>query len=407
LPGASLVARIAGPLGLAALGLSTALAIAEIVLRLANVSFPIFDAYDEDRGLKLIPNADGIYDKEGRSHVRTNSLGYRDVEHERAKPPGVFRIAVLGDSFTEARQVEVEETYWKRLETILNASPQLGALAIEVLDFGIGGYGQAEELITLRKDVLRFSPDLVLLGFFGGNDLVNNHKQLSAEIRGDDFRPFYELHAGELVLDSSFHDASPSYFARRFLLTATHYLRTLEIVNQVRRNLWLHRMQSSSPSKELGVSESQYLPPQSEKWRQAWEITEALLTEMNSESSQAGASFAVVPIPSAGAVHPDPAARTGYAERLGVPDLLYPERRLTDMGHAHGFEVIEITQRLQDRATEKHLYLNGFENTAPGTGHWNREAHALAAELIAHDLLQLGIVAPEHRAVPSRGHGPA
>ena len=31
--------------------------------------------------------------------VSTNSLGYRDYEHELEKPPGVYRIAVVGDSF--------------------------------------------------------------------------------------------------------------------------------------------------------------------------------------------------------------------------------------------------------------------------------------------------------------------
>ena len=389
-----------------------ALVLAEIVLRVGGVSFPIFDAYDEDRALKLMPHKVGIYDKEGLSHLSINSLGYRDGAREREAARGVSHRG--SRRFVHRSQAgRARETYWKRLEVILNESPDLGSRRVEVLNFGIGGYGQAEELLTLRKDALGFAPDLVLLGFFAGNDLINNHKSLSIDLRADDFRPFYVLRDGDLVLDSSFRDLRPSLLRRRFLLAATHYLRTLEVVNQVRRNLWLRRVQSrvgasdvaaaaagpQAPPREMGLSDAHYVPPPlGGEWHEAWEITEALLAEIHRESFAAGASFAVVPIPSASAVHPSPAIRAQFADHLGVPDLLYTEQRLQRIARAHGFEVIQITERLQDRATQKSIHLHGFENTALGTGHWNREAHALAAEMIARDLLERGLFAEQRAA---------
>ena len=103
-----------------ALLVSFSVVLIEIVLRVGGVSFPIFDAYDADRVLKLKPGKEGRYDKEGSGYLEINSRGYRDDEHTLQKPSDVFRIAILGDSFTEARQVEFEETYWKQLEAILN-----------------------------------------------------------------------------------------------------------------------------------------------------------------------------------------------------------------------------------------------------------------------------------------------
>src|SRR5574337_1459165 len=43
------------------------------------------------------------YDDHGefKTTVRINSKGLRDVEHPYEKPPGVFRILVLGDSYME------------------------------------------------------------------------------------------------------------------------------------------------------------------------------------------------------------------------------------------------------------------------------------------------------------------
>ena len=47
--------------------------------------------------------------------MRTNSQGYRDREWALAKELGVLRIAVLGDSFTEAPQVPLKQTWVNQL----------------------------------------------------------------------------------------------------------------------------------------------------------------------------------------------------------------------------------------------------------------------------------------------------
>ena len=53
--------------------------------------------------------------------VHINSQGLRGKEYAIAKPPGTYRILVLGDSMTFGWGVPVEETYPSRLEVALNA----------------------------------------------------------------------------------------------------------------------------------------------------------------------------------------------------------------------------------------------------------------------------------------------
>ncbi len=89
-----------------------------------------------------------------------NLLGYRDREHQQAKPAGVTRIAVLGDSIAAGLYVnKMSDTFGARLETALNAQGQ----NVEVLNFGEVGYNTLQETETLREKGLAFQPDIVLL----------------------------------------------------------------------------------------------------------------------------------------------------------------------------------------------------------------------------------------------------
>ena len=71
--------------------------------------------------------------------VSLNSYGMRDKEYSLAKPQGVYRIAVIGDSFTFGSGIKnVSNTYPKVLETKLNSKNYTSTF--DVLNFGIPGY---------------------------------------------------------------------------------------------------------------------------------------------------------------------------------------------------------------------------------------------------------------------------
>lgn len=97
----------------------------------------------------------------------TNSHGHRDAEMPLAKPPGVFRILVLGDSFTIGSNVRQEEAYPKVLERGLRTKygPH-----IQVVNAGVGGWDPFQYAQYFEHHGRRFEPDLILVGFFVGND---------------------------------------------------------------------------------------------------------------------------------------------------------------------------------------------------------------------------------------------
>ena len=57
-------------------------------------------------GQKLVPNSKGVWNREGFSKVEINSKGWNDYERNYEKKEKIIRIAVVGDSFIEALQVD-------------------------------------------------------------------------------------------------------------------------------------------------------------------------------------------------------------------------------------------------------------------------------------------------------------
>lgn len=112
------------------------------------------------------------------TELRINSKGLRDVERSYEKPAKVYRILALGDSMTFGWGVEAEETYVSLLEKCL--STRLG-WRFEIINAGIPGAGTQIELDYLLREGMKYEPDLVLLGFFIGNDLDDN---MAEEVEG-------------------------------------------------------------------------------------------------------------------------------------------------------------------------------------------------------------------------------
>lgn len=110
------------------------LLLAEVALRLLGVSFPLPYVPDPACGSRLRPGLCAWYTKEGRAYFRINSAGFRDREHCPEKPPGTFRVAVLGDSYAEAFQVDQQETFWAVLERELQQRDFASGRAVEVLN---------------------------------------------------------------------------------------------------------------------------------------------------------------------------------------------------------------------------------------------------------------------------------
>lgn len=325
-------------------GAALALVVLEAALRLGNYATPDLHQLDAQLGWSLRPHKQGWYaGDEGRTRVVVNPAGFRDRERVLDKPDPVYRIAVLGDEYSEAMQVALRDTWWWQLEPKLQHCDFKPGKLVEVLNFGVAGYGTAQELILLQSGVMRYAPDLVLLQF-ADDDVSDNSFALAT----NKLRPFYFLDAhGVPRIDDSFAE-SPAFLRRmqtRYRLAAEvgDHTRAFQLVRE------LARMTVIAPAHAEPDLASGPLVDD------AWRLTEALIAKTAEYTRRNGAELAIVAIP--------PARQA--AQPKGPNDA-----RLAALGDQLHVPVISLAGSL---ASAHYAH----------TGGWTTEGHRAAAAAIA------------------------
>ena len=367
--------------------LVAAVLICEIGFRVAGISSPDFIMPDEDRGFSLKPGAEGWSRNEGEAFIRINSDGLRDRERTKEKPPNTFRIAVLGDSMIEALQVPLEQTSCAIIEDRLQHCPALSGRKVEVINFGVSSYGTAQELLTLRHKVWDYSPDIVVLAFFTGNDVKDNSRSMAQD---PDLRAYFAYENGHLVPDMSFLQSerfkAQQSLKGRFLIWLKEHSRIAQVVNHMRSALRAGR--EAKDQKIIDAFNQVYREPTDPVWTEAWRATEGTILLMRDEVKQKGAKFLLATLSTDRQVYPDPSVRQQFAGSLGVKDFSYPDQRIKALGEREGIEVVNLAPALADYAERNKVFLHGFGDQI-GFGHWNKEGNRLAGETLSGVLCEM------------------
>ncbi|HYV19115.1 MAG TPA: hypothetical protein VFC25_08805 [Verrucomicrobiae bacterium] len=405
--------RVVSSLLLVVVSLAAALAIGEIGVRLLGLEGRAQVRVVPGKGMTFEPGAAYRHVKEGFSEGHFNAQGFRDRERSVAKPPGGFRILVLGDSFVEALQVPLDEAFPAVLEDRLCLRP--GGDRTEVLAMGQSGFGTASELMRYLDFGAAYDPDVVLLAFYAGNDVRDN----SVRLNGDAPEFFFTLQAdGTLVLDRSRIEAreraraSTDFFDRlgdwsQLAALVSDRLTLLRLERRAR----LRAARAGAAPPALAVAPAKPGPPPEVEtlspaaldddadvyaedagapWREAWSLTEAILARLADETAARGTRLAVVSIGTAEQVEED----VGRGVLAASPDfdLDRPDRRLAAMTAKRGVPCLLLAPGLREAEAAGAGHLYGFG--ARRGGHWNAAGHRIAAGLIERFLEENRLLAP-------------
>jgi hypothetical protein len=314
--------------------------------------------------------------------LRINSRGLRGAERDYAKPTGVTRVLLLGDSFVEGTTVGEESLVSTVLEERLNQSPEA---RYEVINGGTHGYGTDQEYLFFLQEGRRYKPDTVVL-FFYSNDLGDNLAGVH--------KPFFELQGEGLMLRNS---PVPPPREGRTVLRPTYERHWLKPFRGSYALRWLgDRLEMAAPSLhhrlaragllDRAVTRDQDVPPQlvayggrevgpekKRMWRMAFALIEALASAVRAE----GARFVVFYVPARFEVNPsawEPTMARWKVKTSGSPDRVFLV--LQEGCAERGIELVDprAALRLAEASSQPAYFVKD--------PHWSAVGHRIAAEAL-------------------------
>ncbi len=307
-----------------------------------SVKLRLMHQPDEKLGYALVPNYTMAHQTSDFSvSIKINSEGLRDHEYPAKKEPKLYRILVLGDSFTFGVGVNAEESYPKLLEAMLNkASRGNTAIRYEVINAGVEGYGTEQEYLYLRKLQLRYEPDLVIVGLHS-NDIDDVMKGIPAAFKKQRFKNrFYFI----------------SYLRRLQILLTESFTKKFILENI------------------LAIYQDHYSP----EFERALRRTEGLLVDIRDFSRSRGAKALVVIIPSCLEIDRTEWEKKGfghlYNDRFFTNNMGKFSDTFTEYGKSRKLPTLPLLPVLRNSSVRPIYFTRD--------PHWTREGHRIAAESI-------------------------
>ena len=343
-----------------------------------------FMSPDLELGSVHIPGKLVTWRLEGYSRDSLSKAGWRDIERTIAKPANTYRVALLGDSATEALQVPMEQTFARLSEKKINqdlATKNSGKSEknypnVEVINFGVSGYSTSQELLLLQKEVLQYKPDLIVVLYSRGDSDESSIEPAKYEMAEP--RPYFYLDQNnKLQLDRTVLLANKEKLTRNELLeflransriygvydqtnfqlnlTDKVYVKLRRLATQISNKVKAMSKGSSNTDAKTAVDETPPQVPPQEKFK----ITQALLSQIQSTAKAHDANFLLLTFPDMGNIDPV------FSKQ--IPELL-------QQGKAEGFGVIELSQPFRDYKGKDDVFYQV---------HFASGGHKVTAEVLA------------------------
>ena len=336
------------------------LAGSEIVLRLVYHP-PIVGSvirYDPVVGWSLVPDASLVTDVTERGihpRIDINHLGLRDRNIALRKPSGRHRILVVGDSVVFGSGLNAGERFSDLLASAL-------ADQAEVINAGVPGWGNDQELLYYETFLRRLQPDVVVLTFTGNNDVVNN--ALDGALLEGGTKPRFELAGDSLIVHPPAPPARIDAMTRikrvlrrsRLLVFARRRLQRVAYRHEIHEEV-VHQFHGFESYRHLSHW-SVYGTGGGDAIESAWSVTEAILNRFAADCRADSAVFIVFALPLK--LEVDDAWRRQLIQQTEADstriDMTLPYRRLAAFCAAHDIEFHYPIDEFRAEARNQTLY---------------------------------------------------
>lgn len=362
----------------------------EILLRTTRTQIS-WSTPDPILGWRFPPSREYLSFSENNHAItwKTNSWGWKDKEWSLQKAPGIYRIAVLGDSYVEALQVESNRNFLSLAEAKMRAQ----GIQTEWMNFGRSGFTQTEEWYVLQKDVLPFKPDLVILFFFPSNDIEDMDKATSTEY----LRPFVHLSPeGKWLLDTSFCNSwefKIKCFLQPFKDRSVLISFLIKRYNHVSRQWYARKVNKRNQNKEgvkkIGGSLSLGTKSPAPHFEKDYDLSKQLIKEMVRLCRSHGIRFMLVTTDTPAYL---PEIEERYRKIDETFDPYFFDEDSRKFSNSLSIPYLGLQKPFRETYFKAGLPLHwkvGSPWSYSGQGHWNYSGHEVVAENLAVYLKKL------------------
>ena len=251
--------------------------------------------YDPVMGRSYCPDTKGyLTENKVKMHIEVNADGLLGKAYPVNRFPGIYRIALLGDSFTSGEAVDPESKFsgvWEK--NLSNIIPT----GVEVINFGVGGTGTWQQLQMWHIKARKYKPDLTILAFCWCNDIENNidkfksggmspllneyevkwYKRLQAKRKN--FNKWLWNNSGLYQFTRTRYNHLEHYFKRIFL---PDYMKTVSYYDK-KQSRPLYTKDTASIFDDLFFFDSE-----------GWDVTRKLIVKLKQEVQENGGELAVI-----------------------------------------------------------------------------------------------------------------
>jgi lysophospholipase L1-like esterase len=303
---------------------------------------------DAELGWRLRPSTTQPW---GGVTVTTNAQGLRGPEVALAKPQGTKRILWLGDSVTFGYLVpDWRDTF----PFLVAARLDSGGIQTESINAGVGGYSPWQEDLWLRRNGVRYDPDVVVVGFVLNDVTEKFHLvKYGGDREGRQLRDSYTTWVDYLVGHSAL----------------AYQVRNLTLEFKAKRRLGSDVRLGAIQQQALDV-QTLISHPDGENVRLAWEVTLENLDRIRGFCAENEMQLIVVAFP--------------FAMQLEDPQGAgAPQRRLTGWASEAGVKMVDLLPVLAGEMEARGGSPDAF---FLDHDHLTEEGHRVVAEVLADEI---------------------
>jgi len=326
----------------------------EIFLRVF-ISKPSTQQYDEILGYTNIPGSKMIESMEGYSHITFNSLGFNDDEPIKSIKRKIF---VIGDSYTEAFQVNRSNGYVALIDKVLNKNN------IDTIKLARDSFVPLHYPLISNRYYRLYSPEFTILQL-GSHTLSDLYgEDFSISYGGNNKIVSYTLKVSDNdKKKNSIRGIINNSALAYYLLRKYKYL----ILGAVHKIDWFKRLFLKNDSARL--------------------TTKKTANKKRNDEQRLSYILKKIPGPVIVVYFPDPGINTG--NNIANDKV---RKIIKQASNNAGVNFIDLTDDFKSDFHLNSRLLNGFSNSKPGAGHLNKQGHSFVANKIIYYLNSLRII---------------